>query len=209
MDTYVNGLLFGLLLAVMIGPVFFALIQTSIERGFSSGFFMAIGISLSDSLYFLISWLGISQFSQSTGFQSSMGLVGGIIMLAFAIFMFFKPVPKKGLRNDAGQSVSPITQVVKGFLLNGINPSVLLYWVGIIGVAKVTHGYQGGQVVTFFAGIITMVFITDVLKAYLSQKLRNLVTPRFMMIMNRTVGTALAVFSITLFYRAIDLIWHL
>ena len=51
MDIVINGLLFGLLLCVLIGPVFFALIQNAIEKGFYSGFFMAIGIALSDAFY--------------------------------------------------------------------------------------------------------------------------------------------------------------
>jgi len=50
MEAVFNGVIYGLVLAVLVGPVFFTLIQTSIERGFKSGVYVAIGISLSDAL---------------------------------------------------------------------------------------------------------------------------------------------------------------
>ena len=77
MDVIINGLLFGLLLCVLIGPVFFALIQNAIEKGFFSGFFMAVGIALSDTIYILITYLGISQLVDNPSFNMWLGGVGG------------------------------------------------------------------------------------------------------------------------------------
>jgi len=49
-----TGIILGLTLAVLIGPVFFALLQTSIHKGFGAGVLVAIGISASDIfLHFL------------------------------------------------------------------------------------------------------------------------------------------------------------
>ena len=48
-------------LAFLIGPVFFTIIQTSIERGFGSGTLVAVGVSLSDAFYITLTYLGIYQ----------------------------------------------------------------------------------------------------------------------------------------------------
>ncbi len=127
MDVIINGFLFGLLLCVLIGPVFFALIQNSIEKGFWSGFFMAIGIALSDSFYIVVTYLGISQFVENPKFNMWLGGVGGVIMLIFGVIYLFKPVPKKGLKQLHQEDTKWFQQIVKGFLLNGINPFVLLF----------------------------------------------------------------------------------
>ena len=62
MEIVLNGIVSGIVLAFLIGPVFFTIIQTSIERGFWSGVFVAIGVSLSDAFYILVSYFGLTQF---------------------------------------------------------------------------------------------------------------------------------------------------
>ena len=62
MESILNGVIYGIVLAFLVGPVFFTILQTSIERGFRSGFFVAMGVSLSDAFYISISYLGVYQF---------------------------------------------------------------------------------------------------------------------------------------------------
>ena len=199
MDVVINGVLFGLLLCVLIGPVFFALIQNSIEKGFWSGFFMAIGIALSDSFYIVVTYLGISQLVDNPSFNMWLGGIGGIIMLGFGLVYLLKPVPKKGLKQMQKQDTKWFQQIVKGFLLNGINPFVLFFWLGIMSKVTLDFEYSSNQSITFFIVLIATVLLSDILKSYFATKLSQIVTPRFMKIMNRVVGVALILFSIRLF----------
>lgn len=199
MDIVVNGFLFGLLLCVLIGPVFFALIQNSIEKGFWSGFFMAIGIALSDSFYIVVTYLGISQLVDNSQFNMWLGGIGGLIMLGFGVVYLAKPVPKKGLKQLHQQDTQWFQQIMKGFLLNGINPFVLFFWLGIISKVTLDFEYNTNQSISFFVVLIVTVFLSDVAKSYFATKLSQIVTPRFMKIMNRVVGIALILFSLRLF----------
>ena len=199
MDVIINGLLFGLLLCVLIGPVFFALIQNAIEKGFFSGFFMAVGIALSDTIYILITYLGISQLVDNASFNMWLGGVGGGIMLIFGITYMLKPVPKKGIKQLHAKQTRWFQQIVKGFVLNGINPFVLIFWIGIVSKITVDFQYNTNQAITFFVVLIATVFSADILKSYFAVKLSEIVTPRFMKIMNRVVGVALVLFSLRLF----------
>lgn len=199
MDIVINGFLFGLLLCVLIGPVFFALIQNSIEKGFWSGFFMAIGIALSDSFYIVVTYLGISQLVDNPQFNMWLGGIGGLIMLGFGIVYLAKPVPTKGLRQHHQQDTQWFQQIMKGFLLNGINPFVLFFWLGIISKVTLDFEYNTNESISFFVVLIATVFLSDVGKSYFATKLSQIVTPRFMKIMNRVVGIALILFSLRLF----------
>ena len=199
MDVIINGLLFGLLLCVLIGPVFFALIQNAIEKGFFSGFFMAVGIALSDTIYILITYLGISQLVDNPSFNMWLGGVGGGIMLIFGMTYMLKPVPKKGIKQLHAEQTKWFQQIMKGFVLNGINPFVLIFWIGIVSKITVDFQYNINQAITFFIVLIITVFSVDILKSYFAVKLSEIVTPRFMKIMNRVVGIALVLFSLRLF----------
>lgn len=200
-----NGVLFGLLLTIFIGPVFFALIQTSIEKGFYSGVFMAIGIALSDAFYVSITYFGISQLFNADSINFWLGVAGGFIMLGFGAVSLLKPVnAPKTQEVHIGGKIGLMRQTVKGFLLNGINPSVFLFWIGIATMATVNYKYSGSDVIGFFAAIISTVFLTDVIKSYLAHKLKRILTLKFMRWMNIVVGCGLLIFGLRLLYFAIE-----
>ena len=204
MDAVWNGFLYGLLLCVLIGPVFFALIQNSIERGFWSGFFMAMGIALSDAFYIFVTYFGISRFVDNPSFNMWLGGVGGLIMLGFGIASILKPVPAKGARQFHDEDTPWFRQIMKGFFLNGVNPFVLFFWIGIMSKVTLDFGFSENQTLVFFVTLIATVFGTDLLKSYFAVKLSEIVTPRFMKIMNRLVGLVLIGFGLYLFNYVLE-----
>lgn len=194
----------GLLLSALVGPVFFSLIQTSIRKGMMAGVCMALGISLSDSLYILITYYGISQFMDSEGFKMFLGIAGGAIMLIFGIVYLVKPSsPNEGAKVKVAKGALT-RQVIKGFLLNGINPFVLLFWVGVMSLARLNLGFTSGETITYFSAIVGTVLVTDIIKSWLANLLQSVVTPGFMKVMNRIVGLLLIGFSLRLFFFAVS-----
>ena len=86
--------------------------------------------------------------------------------------------------------------MVKGFILNGFTPTVLLFWLGTISIASLDFGYiKGYEFFIFFASLLITVLATDILKAYLADKLRTLVTQRLLTIMNVLLGVAMIGFG--------------
>lgn len=204
LDALGKGVFFGLMLALLIGPVFFALIQTSIEKGFASGAGMAVGIAISDSMYVLIASFGVALMSNSQYFQMWLGWVGGIIMVLFGIVNFFKKVKEKGEGITVTGKGNLSKQIIKGFLLNGVNPFVLLFWIGIASMVSLTFRYPLNLQVVFFCAIIVTVLLLDLVKAFAANKLRRLLTPKFFTWMNRIVGIVLVFSGFRLFYFAME-----
>jgi threonine/homoserine/homoserine lactone efflux protein len=200
MDILGNGLLFGLALAFFVGPVFFALIQTSIHKGFKFGAAMAIGISLSDLMYIIICYIGISHVLESESLKAVLSIAGGGIMFTFGLSSFRKPVMVKSDVKVLGGNPNLWHYGVKGIMLNGVNPFVLLYWVAVVSYSTVEYSYTGHQVLWFFGTIITTVLITDLIKSYMAHRLGGFITEKNMTILNRVVGVALVAFAVRLFY---------
>lgn len=197
MEIAVNGIMYGFLLAFLIGPVFFTIIQSSIERGFINGVFVAIGVSMSDALYILISYFGLIQFMETDRFRHYLAYVGGIVLLCFGVYYLF--VKSRKLVEYNYQSLpyrSPLRLIAKGFVINGLSPMVLFFWVATIGVATSQFGYTTPrEVFVFFASIVATVFTTDVVKAKLADKLRTIMTQRFIRLMNILLGIVLVIFG--------------
>ena len=204
MESILNGVISGIVLALLIGPVFFTIIQTSIERGFRSGFFVAVGVSLSDAFYISVSYLGVYQLFDQGNFREYLAYVGGIVLLAMGFYYLI--VKSRKLANYDPMKVeakSPYKLVVKGFIINGLTPMVLIFWIGTVGVATTKLGYvTPSDAIPFFSAIVATVFITDVIKAKLADHLRRVLTPKFVRTLNFVLGIVLVIFGGRLIYIA-------
>ena len=86
MEIALNGIKFGLVLCFLVGPIFFTILQTSIERGFWTGVLVAMGVSASDVVYVVICFFGVSSFMANTSFKIYMAYAGGLILVGFGIY---------------------------------------------------------------------------------------------------------------------------
>jgi len=200
LEIIFNGVKFGLVLAFLVGPVFFAIIQTSVERGFGNGVLVALGVSASDTLIVIICYYGVAQFMADPTIKNYMAYVGGGILILFGIYYLFIK-SKKGKQSNihAVEERKLYRYIVKGFVLNGFTPTVLLFWLGTISIASLDFGYvKGFEFFIFFASLLITVLSTDIVKAYLADKLRTLVTQRLLTIMNVLLGIAMIAFGVRL-----------
>jgi threonine/homoserine/homoserine lactone efflux protein len=204
MDIVLKGILAGLTLALLIGPVFFTLIQTSIERGFSSGVWVAAGITFCDAVYITLAYLGLSQFLRNGTATLYMAYFGGLILIGFGgYYLFIKNRRTLRYQTIRAKSYSPVLLMTKGFIINGLSPMVLIFWLGMVSLATTDFGYiSTSSVVIFFGTIVGTVFLTDLLKAKLADKLRKVLTPQFIRIMNILLGLVMVMFGGRLLFFA-------
>jgi threonine/homoserine/homoserine lactone efflux protein len=206
MEIVFNGLKLGIILVFLIGPVFFTIIQTSIERGFRNGVLVCMGVSISDAMYVVICYFGLVQFIDNPEFRFYLAYAGGAILILFGLYhLFIKSRRKLTASLDVASEKNMYRYFIKGFIINGMSPMVLIFWIGAISVASLDFGYTSGfEFFIFFSTVLGTVFSTDILKAYLADKLRALVTHRLMVIMNVVVGICLLVFGARLIWTAGD-----
>ncbi len=194
----------GIVLTFLVGPVFFTIIQTSIERGFWRGVLVAFGVSLSDILYVAICYFGFAQVMADSKLKLYLAYGGGAILIGFGLYhLLIKSRAKLAAPSTSVTERRQYRYVVKGFLINGMTPMVLFFWIGTVSVATINYGYsKPGEFALFFAFLLGTVLSTDILKAYLADKLRRLLTEKSMKIMNIVLGIALIFFGIRLIWFA-------
>ena len=197
MEIAIRGIISGIVLACLIGPVFFTLLQTSIERGFLSGVFVAIGVSLSDTVYILISYFGLIQVLEEPNLKHYMAFGGGLVLLLFGLYyLFIKSRKLARVQPENLKRASGLRLAAKGFIINGLSPMVLFFWLATVSLATTQLGYDAPKhAMIFFASIVITVFITDIMKAKLADKLRILITPKVIQFMNIVLGIVMIVFA--------------
>lgn len=204
MEVVVNGVISGLLLAFLIGPVFFSILQTSVERGFGSGAMVAVGVSLSDAFYIAITYMGVSQWINDGGVRQYLGYFGGMVLLLFgAYYLFVKSRRLSRIDHTDAAANNPWRLVAKGFIINGLSPTVLIFWLGAVGLATTKLGYSTpDKAIPYFTTIVCTVFVTDLLKAKVADHLRLMLTPLFIRRLNLVLGFVLLAFGLHLIYTA-------
>ncbi len=195
----VNGVFVGITLALIVGPALLVLLQTSIHRGFKSGLFIASGIFLSDVTVLALAYLGISQVLGHDPRENMwFGMIGGIILIIFGTVTFTRKVSiqsKEEAEKNGNRPKHPMVYVTKGYFLNIANPGVWFVW--LTAMVTVSSSYQADwkAVTSFFAGTLLTVLATDTLKCFIAHRIKTLMTPRIVTVINRIVGLILVVFG--------------
>lgn len=201
-EAILSGITFGLLLSVMLGPVFFALLQTSLHEGFKAGSHLAFGVFLSDTLLICLCYLFAEQLNLFEEHKVITAIGGGILLIGFGIYILLKKIKVKEVDDDRKTVHSRF--VLEGFFLNAFNPAVLLFWLSVVSLVSVKEHYTRLHNLIFFSSILVTVFSTDLLKALIAHKIKNLLNARTILWINRITGLVLAVFGLHMIWKAFE-----
>ncbi len=204
LNLILTGLMYGLIMAIMIGPVFFTIVQTSIEKGFFSAALLAFGIILSEGFVISLAYSTMISFTTNTVFTDNllfktlMGLIGGSVMLCLGIFSFFKQAKKE--KSVCDNKKKGLRIIAEGFLMNVLNPFVYFFWINLVTVIIIDTNYSLNEIVILFSVTLITIFLTDLLKAFIAVKISQYLTISVLQWIHRIVGICLSGFGFRLIY---------
>ena len=191
-----------MILVVSLGPIFFAIIHTSIDRGFWAAAWMAVGTLASDAFYICVSYFGLSTAFENPDFRFWLGVAGGIMLIVFGVFYFMKAPPvDRGEKDVLKKKANPLLFMLRGFAINSINPFMFIFWLGVMSVVSVQEHYTKWHVLLFFSGTLTTVFTSDILKSYLANRISKWINPMHLIWLNRISGSAMCLFGVRLLWK--------
>jgi threonine/homoserine/homoserine lactone efflux protein len=201
-EAILSGISLGLVLALLIGPVFFLLIDTGISKGFKAAAFIAGGVVISDAFFVIIAYFSSTAIGFIKTNQSAIGMACGAILIAFGVITFLrKPVLKENVLHLPEYNGQHWKGFGKGFVLNFLNPFVLIFWLGVAGSLAGGQKHTNSFAVVFFVAALSTVFITDLLKAWGAARLKKLIRPVYLLWLNRISGAGLVIFGIRLIWK--------
>ncbi len=203
-EAILLGMGAGIISSFLTGPVFFAMIKTSIEKGFKAGFSLAIGVIISDVILIGLVLFGSQFFDLKGSFQNSfdkyVGIIGGIFLLAVGIYYLMSKVSLK-YENNTLIKINTHGYLLKGFLMCILTPSTLMFWIIVSGIISVKLNGRLNEMI--FCCIIAMCtqLTIDGLKSYYSAKLRYRIKEDALKKLNRIAGVIILMFAIWLIIK--------
>lgn len=199
-ESIISGIGLGFVLSFLTGPVFFALIKTSIEKGFYAGVSLAAGVVVSDIFYVALTLYGSSFLALEDKYRIQIGVAGSSILFAIGIYYLFKTVKVNYEKTTSKRHNTGY--FLKGFIMCIFNPAILLYWLSVTsGVISISGEIDAAEVVPFFGSILLTQFSVDVVKAYYANKMRYRIKEKTISNLNRIAGVLILIFAIRLLYN--------
>jgi threonine/homoserine/homoserine lactone efflux protein len=197
-----GGMSAGLIMTFMTGPAFFALIRTSIQKGFFSGALFALGVFMADTFFVATTFLGASLIALAESNQKYIAVFGGLFIIGIGYKYLTKKVEEeKEEEITVSSKLKNTGYFFKGLLMNLLNPGMLFYWIGLVSYLGTNEDYTNDDIKLFIFCSMLTVLSTDLAKAYFASKVRHLFSKKVIQWMNRIVGTALIVFAIVMIVK--------
>jgi len=205
MQYFLEGLGFGLLLTISMGPIFVALVSTSLEKGAKPGMTVGAGVWSSDlliigSCLYLVSL--VKELVASEAFNFYMGIAGGVVMIIFGISMLYH----KASVNFEGKTYSAKNYLgfwITGFLVNTLNPFTYIFWLGVIATQVFARGVSIPNTIIFLGTIMLVIITSDLAKIILASYIRNKMKLKYIDWATNLAGIFLIVFGIALMVRVV------
>jgi threonine/homoserine/homoserine lactone efflux protein len=202
LQDFTTAIPLGFLLAFLVGPVFFVLLETAALKGFRAAFIFDIGVVLADITFILIAYFSTNQLLAKVKDDPALFIFGGMLLAMYGVISFLR-VKNNKLEDDEHPTVVMSKRnyfglMVKGFLLNFINIGVLGFWLVILISAGPALDMDSDRLLLFFGGILSTYLITDIFKILLAKKLRSKLTPTRLSIIKRSISVLMFVFGLIL-----------
>ena len=191
-----TGILLGLSTLLFIGPVFFYLIKSTLEHGIFAGVSVAIGIIIGDIIYVFLVIAELSVFLNRAQYQKWFALLGGLLLLILGLKYIFKP---RLIERVQGRFVSNslLKYTINGFLLNFVNPFVLVVWVGFFSINQSKFQDNSSVIISLIITLL-VIFATDCLKVLFAQKLKPYIKKEKLKLVYKIFGVIMVLFGIRL-----------
>lgn len=201
-ESIIKGIGLGLILAVSVGPVIFTILKQSINNGHKGGFSFVGGVWMSDILLVIISNMFSSLVVDALEFKKPIGYTGAVFVISLGVYyLFFKKVyfgeEKNVLLVQFGKKAFT-KAFMSGFLINTLNPSVMLFW--LINATAFAASHSATERVLIFGICLMINILADIMKVMLAARVRHSLTPHNIRIINKISGGILILFGAAIIY---------
>ncbi len=202
LESVIKGFGLGLILAVSVGPVIFTILKQSINNGQKGGFSFVTGVWISDLVLIIISNMFSTLIMDALQFKATIGYAGSAFVMTLGIYyLFFKKVyfgeDSNILLVQFGKRAFT-KAFMSGFLINTLNPSVLLFWLINATAFAVSHSVL--ERIILFGVCLLVNIVGDIVKVLMAARVRKRLTPKSILIINKISGIILILFGLGIIY---------
>jgi len=202
---FIQGIVFGFLLALPVGPVGVLCVQRTLSQGRMHGLISGLGAAFGDALYGAVAAFGISAVEDwIIGHQGALRLIGGVVLLLLAsrtVASIIRSQPIADGTNEKIQRRIETHSLVKDFIstvmLAITNPITFIAFAGLLATLGFTEaGRSIGNASILVAGVFAGSALWWIALSSTASLFRPFVDGSYQVWMDRIVALVLAGFGV-------------
>ncbi|MFV0237160.1 MAG: LysE family translocator [Flavobacteriales bacterium] len=201
LEVIFSATLLSLILSfVLIGPVFFLMIETSITKGIRAALALDLGVIVADLVYIFVCYYGSKEVSKYLTAHPESLAIGGLVILVFGLFQ----VISKGnlhFKNNVHVGSNYLSMFFKGFILNFVNIGILIFWLATVIIVNASYHHEIYKITTFFSVLLGVFLAIDILKIFLARKFKDHLTDQMIYKLKKVIGSILVIIGVYLIFR--------
>lgn len=200
MKKYLDGLKFGMLLQLAVGPMCLMVFNTAQNTGFLIAMSLVIAIALVDAFYILLASLGASKLLGKPKVEKIVKILGAFVLMIFGLNIILNVF---GINIIPGLNLKPNSSsaFIQGIILTLSNPITIVFWGSVLTTKIIEEKFEKKELAIFSIGLVsaTLLFLTAV--AVLGMILSNFIPDIMSNILNVIVGIVIIGFGIKLLIK--------
>jgi len=158
---FINGLTTGLFLQLAIGPVFFFVINLTVQRTIYDGLIAVLAVTLVDYLYIALSIVGIGKFLEKKKTKKVFGIISSIVLILFGAIIIKDMVNSTSTVAESLNSISLLSSFFSVSILTLFNPMTIVWFTSLFTAKAVEYNYKkrGLYLFGFSFGLSTLIFM--------------------------------------------------
>lgn len=161
MKIFKNGLITGLLFQLALGPVFFFIINLTLQKTIFDGLVAVMAVTIVDYFYITLAIVGIGKLFKKQKIKKIFGIISSIVLIIFGIII---------IKNITGENISTIintnstslfSSFASVFLLTISSPLTIVFFTSLFATKAIEYNYTKRElfIFGFSTGLATLIFM--------------------------------------------------
>ena len=161
MRTLRNGLTTGLLLQLAIGPVFFFIVNLTIQRTILDGFVAVSAVTIVDYFYITLAILGVGKLLERKKIKKVFGVISSTVLVIFGWIIIQEAINGNISANASTTSSNLLTSFTSVFFLTISSPMTIVFFTSLFATKAVEFNYTKQELLVFglSTGLATFIFM--------------------------------------------------
>ena len=162
-NIYLNGLRFGMLIQLAIGPMCLMVFNTAKNVGFFVALSLVFAIALVDAFYIILASIGASKMLENPKVKNIFKFIGAIVLIIFGLNIILNVF---GINIIPGLNLKPNSSniFIQGLILTLSNPITIIFWGSVLTTKIIEDNLKKKELTIFSVGLVsaTLLFLTTV-----------------------------------------------
>lgn len=158
--VFKDGLYTGFLIQLAIGPIFFYIINLSLQKTLFDGLMGVLAATVVTYIYIALSAFGIGKMLEKEKVKKIFGIVSSIVLIIFGGIIIWEAINTGDIKMVVN-TTNPFASFTSVFLLAISNPLSVVFFTGLFSTKAIEYNYTKNELYFFGlgTGLSTLIFM--------------------------------------------------